>query len=409
MRLLTYFYRYGITDPKLLDVLTRENWFTVEVPEAVLQATQQEYALSNYYAGDSIFVQQEELVDIQVCAKVYRATNYDELIANSIKKGLLVGREELFNRILCTHKIEAALGDAVVTGIVVTELYPNIGLSSVEILPKTTYNSNIAFTNLSSFLLNKGKAYNREAYNLAAATDVALIAEVHQRFDIRTQDRVALYLNAMLERNGPLAKFLSRQITTKNLNFLIERDNDLTRQLCVSAMVIGDNDLIQRTFTLLDQTYDNYISYCTNLDALAHYTEKNADDLGLCTAATLANIELLDFWLGRSDNEANIAEIAYGAAAGGNGAILDVTLTVMMKLKKNIPMVLRKLLTIAYCFDNYHCIAIIAKYDQNQELKTRGLAHIPNDDLFANQYCPDAPPFPAHWDAWYDSFYTDGV
>jgi hypothetical protein len=415
MKLLIYFYRYGITHPHLLDLLTKENWFSVEVPEDILTAAQGK--LDNYFAGDSILVQLEKIEDIEACIRTYQATNYDELIANSIKKGFIEDRVELFNHILCPHKIAAALGAAIVTGIVVIELYPKIGNHHTTINPAPFQSQNVAFFQLSSLLANRGTAYNREAYVMAAGTDVKLIQELHRNFTIDPDDKHALYLNAMIETNGELAKFLITQIPPDDLKNAFSSgdtrefdDAEWSDLLNTAAMTIGDNQLINHTLELTGRDYKVFLSSCTNLEALLQLPiHESQDDNGLCTAAYFARIDLLDFWIGKSDSNADIAELAYGAAAGGHGAILDVTLTVIQKLGFIRRSVLWKLLTLAYCFDNYHCIAIIAKYDQHQELKTRGLMQVPTDLIFGNKYRPSPPPFPAHWASWYDSFYSDDV
>jgi hypothetical protein len=411
MRLLIYCYRYGITHPQLLSLFTRENWWTVEVPlELLMQIQASTTPIRNdLYRGDQVFVGLENLDDIRNCAAYYGCTNYDELCANLIRKSFIEGIEEVTKHILSTRKIALALSDANFSGIPIDEFIVCIG-GKEDVIPRALrYAYTVKFEAIDQLLANRGATYNRESYMAAGKTDVVLIQEIHSRFTIKSDHILVLYRESLEAQNVPLVRFLMTLIDVvvgakmlrTFLNFI-----GVQEEICISAMLTGQSDIIGFALQLTEAKYETYIQYCGSVDLLKTVAVRRENtSVGLRTAAWLANLELIDFWLTGSTFETNIAELAEGAAAAGHGAIFDVTIQILQHLDHLSSEMFKQLFAIAYSFDNYHCIAILTKYDKTEILRRSNGYPVRNNGYYGNQMIPNKQNRPAHWDEWFNSLY----
>jgi hypothetical protein len=180
----------------------------------------------------------------------------------------------------------------------------------------------------------------------------------------------------------------------------------LRTDLIVAAMVTGESDIIEFVRNICQADLSRYFGFCGNL-ALLQQAPVRPEDVptGLKTAAWLANLELLEFWLTRGTDLKDLVQICYGAAAAGHGGILEVTLQVLDRLQLLDVDVVHRIMSVAYYFDNYHCLRICIPYDRTKVLIEYHVMTLNNYTYYGNTRIPEPIEETAAFQRWYESLH----
>jgi hypothetical protein len=398
MSLLLQLLQYGQTDSESLKQLTPANWNIVKPKK--LDVTRP----ADYYRGDQILLTLENQNEIRECEETYKATNFDGLCAQLISNGIIDGNESLYERIRCPHKIATAIDKCWYIGVPILGVAVNGGShGTVVIVGNDEPQAGINYPYNTNLMCNRELAYNRLAYCSAGATHINIIRATNKKFVIQPADACALFVDTILALNLRVANYMLT-IIDKDLFTATYVNSEVIPQIMNSVMVMGDAKLVNEVAALCRRNPISFIGASTNLLIMKKFPPI-IDDVptGLITAGQQANLQLMDYWLSKAKSSSQLLYLAQGAAAGGNGSILNVCCAVMDELTLLTATAIASLMTISFYFDNYHCIALLTEYDG---YKSNPSANVLPPLFFGNLPTPKKPGVPIWFNEWFDSFYS---
>jgi hypothetical protein len=402
MKSIIYLFKYGLVDDTVLKGLTKENW------KSVIAKTDVKPEIGDIYRGDQILCKLEDPIEIRACLRDYKATNFDGMIANQIANGLIEKPyTEYYSHILCPHKIGKALKVCQMSGVLVDEICIDTDFIIPAIEEDYEY-AEVRFTDYKQLTCNRGKRYNPNAYTTASGTDVSIIHEVNCRYRVDKQDQSILFVNAVYALNVELANMCYELMDKR-----YAETTGSGKDLMICAMMSGDELLIDRVSKLVKIHPTEYVDFAGNLlTAMVNKSDKGTVLQACANAAYLADLDLLEYYL--QDVPVEMTKIFYciacGAACGGHGSLLDTSLAILSQLGNFEKNNMQTLMEFAYCFDNYHCIAILTKYDKRLGFGAKvGDVTLLGGVYIGNLQVPNPPRKPEYFDDWFASYYTDCV
>jgi hypothetical protein len=404
MHLFRFLLQYGVTDFRLLSTLTADNIFTALISKQEME----KYSAAkpaDYYLGDQILTKQTTWGDIETCILKYDATNTDSLVAALLAEG--DGNIPLAYRVMEKYQVLS-----------ITKLKQGLWQSAIYEHRRESYKINVTIANKSyqlsifarstiekiplsfpSYEAMIPEDFRRSIYGYenAGATDVQVIQEYDEHHsDTNLMEQYDLLWSALRVRNQQLVKYLLRK--QKLRKFLLRYQRDI---FMLNVAVLGDPLIYAQMAKLAGVEASEYAG---SIAILMKYPLTDVDYVyvALRTAAYFADLDMIMYIL-ETYTEVEVTKVLYalmqGVVAAGHSQLLEVLLRLIAYFPAEESY--QELMELAYCFNNYHCMAVLLKNIEG--LVKPSVAAEPNF-IIANRSVPAFEPLPEYFAAWFDSF-----
>jgi hypothetical protein len=262
-------------------------------------------------------------------------------------------------------------------------------------------------------LFDRDGILNIQAYSFAGATDVNIIRDINLRDDVSSVGQLNLFISATFAHNLHLVKYLWDYVES-DLRDICTSITPKLEQFVQNFFAFADREMCEKFIDITGVDLHNAI-YSSKLEVvqLAPFEtiQQNSQFLNLNIGLS-ADLELLDYVFDHlsptDDNIRVMFDIGCGTAAGGNATILRVIVTLVRQITSPyIQDIMQFFIECAYRFNNYHCIAVLAPYRLEYNLKLPGSMQL--GDNISYLTIPPSVPIPAYYVAWFESFTTDNV